>query len=148
MKKCSCRKNLLYYTIFIVIAVLCLSVLYYNLWKKRHGKESFDNFSPIPNCMNQPLIESAKKDKEQLKLLTREWERPYNNNDYGYENMEPSGLPPSNPIYSFPTLNLHPNYGPEDEKMITYKDVFDEKNGNFIGYEMILKNKDPRNFVI
>ena len=104
--------------------------------------ESFDDFSPYQgNSANSCMFQDKKSDAVRLAKALEQWERPYNGNTYGYVNMQPGGLPPLVPITSYPVMIDRENYGPDDEKRITYTDVFSKDDGQFIGYKMSLHDK-------
>jgi len=134
-KESSCNKTLFYFLILLTIILLCLVVYYYFINnKKKDDIENFDGFSPFNDEKEK---DKDNCDKEDLKKLRDEWESPYNNNNFGYHNAEPMELPPLTPVSSYPTFNFHHTYGPEGEKIINYKEVFNE-NSELQGYEMKL----------
>jgi hypothetical protein len=134
-KESSCNKTLFYFLILLTIILLCLVVYYYFINNKKIDYiEKFDDFSPFNNEKEK---EKDECDKEDLKKLRDQWETPYNNNNFGYHNAEPMDLPPLTPVSSYPTFNFHHTYGPEGEKIINYKEIFNE-NSELQGYEMKL----------
>ncbi len=134
-KESSCNKTLFYFLILLTIFLLCLVVYYYFINNKKNNDiENFDGFSPFNNEKEK---EKDECDKEDLKKLRNQWESPYNNNNFGYHNAEPMELPPLTPVSSYPTFNFHHAYGPEGEKIINYKEIFNE-NSELQGYEMKL----------
>jgi len=134
-KESSCNKTLFYFLILLTIILLCLVVYYYFINNTKFDNiENFDGFSPFNDEKEKEKDECDKKD---LKILRDEWESPYNNNNFGYHNAEPMELPPLTPVSSYPTFNFHHAYGPEGEKIINYKEIFNE-NAEMQGYEMKL----------
>jgi hypothetical protein len=137
-KEISCNNTLFYFLFFVTLILLCLVVYYYFINNKKSNQiltiEKFDDFSPFNNEKEK---EKDECDKEDLKKLRDEWELPYNNNNFGYHNAEPMELPPLTPVSSYPTFNFHHAYGPEGEKIINYKEIFNE-NAELQGYEMKL----------
>ena len=59
---------------------------------------------------NRRNVESFQSD---FKQTLWKWEKPFNCNSTGYYNAEPRGIPPLNPIYSYPTFNFHSTEGPK-----------------------------------
>ena len=140
--------NCFFYILFsILLIMLFLLGNFYYIINKQNKKigddiENFDDFSPYQgNSANSCMFQDKKSDAARLAKALEQWERPYNGNTYGYVNMQPGGLPPLVPITSYPVMIDRENYGPDDEKRITYTDVFSKDDGQFIGYKMSLHDK-------
>ena len=100
----SCNATLFYILMIFSIILIILIIYYFIINKKNNNIEKFDDFSPFNNNCAK---EEDDFDKENLKKLRDEWEKPYNNNNFGYQNAEPLDLPPLVPINSYPILNFH-----------------------------------------
>lgn len=108
-------KNIFQYVLYFIF-ILFLFLTFGHLLIVR-TQEKFDNFAPY----NNPASEKAKVvDQILLDSRLKEYER-INSCSGGYINI---GLPPSNPIFSYPTLSFHPYVTPEEEKKVVYGDPF------------------------
>jgi len=96
--------------LIIFILIIIILIMYFT---RKYTVESFGDFSPYPgNCANHKFEIEQNIDRKRLDQTIWKWERPFNCNSSGYINAEPRGIPPMNPIYSYPTFNFHPVNGP------------------------------------
>jgi hypothetical protein len=96
--------------LIIFILIIILLILYFT---KKYTVESFGDFSPyLGNPANYKFKINENIDRKLLDQTIWKWERPFNCNSSGYINAEPRGIPPMNPIYSYPTFNFRPENGP------------------------------------
>jgi hypothetical protein len=135
--KSSCNQSLFYFLVFLTFVLIGLIIYYFYINKAvvYSSKEHFDGFSPFNNKQANCDKEN---DQEQLQKLVAQWETPYNKNNMGYENSSSlMDLPPLNIIKSFPTFNMRPSYGPNEEKIFNFIDKFNDK-GEIDGYNVKL----------
>jgi len=101
----------LYLLIFLLIFLLIL-ITFYN---HKNQIENFGDFSPyLGNKYNLNTYAKFKRNDERILEKERyKWEKPFNCYNEGYYNAERPCGPPLVPIYSYPTLNFHPNKQPK-----------------------------------
>jgi hypothetical protein len=92
------------YAIIFLILMIILEVIYVFFYKKNEH-ESFDNFSPFIGNNDYPYVYQKNIDQKKLRQTLKQWEKPFNCNNEGYLNAEPTGLPPLVPLYSYVQRN-------------------------------------------
>ena len=107
---------LLYFFIFLTL------IIFIGKYMNFSQMENFDSFAPYKN----PQAEKAKiVDQVLLDSRLKEYEK-VNTCEGGYIDMGP---PPSNPIYTYPTLSFHSMYSPEElRKQEVFSDPFEGRS--------------------
>ncbi len=98
-------KNVWMYVIYFVVIVALLIAFgkYFQITQEYY--ENFGDFSPYHPDKQAKVVDQILMDGR-----LKEYEK-HNQCDGGYINL---GLPPPNPIYSYPTLSFHPLQLPEE----------------------------------
>jgi hypothetical protein len=96
--------NYLIIIMILIIAIICVMLIikYFDNYNDNYiTVESFDDFSPYSGNQAYPFVYEKQNDQKMLKQTLKKWEDPFNANDEGYYNAEPTGDPPLVPIYSY-----------------------------------------------
>lgn len=91
-------------TIIIIISIATFIKNLYDVLdeaKNLNINENFDTFSPYRCNPTYPFYKQKLWDQKMLQNTLEKWEKPFNKNDEGYWNAEPSGKPPLVKIYSY-----------------------------------------------
>lgn len=97
-------KNIFLFIIILIIIIIGLIYInnLFNVLNENIGNiEKFDTFSPYKGNKIYSSIDNTICDQERLKKTLKKWETPFNRNDEGYWNAEPSGIPPLVTIYAY-----------------------------------------------
>lgn len=92
------------YAIIFLTLMIIVEVIYVFFYKKSKY-ESFDNFSPFIGNNDYPFVYQKNIDQKNLRQTLKQWEKPFNCNNEGYLNAEPTGTPPLVPLYSYVQRN-------------------------------------------
>ena len=94
------------FLLIIVLIIIIIGLIYvnnlFNVLNQDIGNiEKFDTFSPYKGNEIYSYVDNTNCDQERLRKTLKKWETPFNKNDEGYWNAEPSGNPPLVTIYSY-----------------------------------------------
>ena len=97
------------FLLIIILIVIIVGLMYinnlFNVLNENIGDirniENFDTFSPYKGNEIYCSIDNTTCDQKRLKKTLKKWETPFNKNDEGYWNAEPSGIPPLVTIYAY-----------------------------------------------
>ena len=93
------------YAIIFLLLMIIIEVIYIFFYKRKQTKESFDDFSPFIGNNDFPYVYQKNNDQKNLRQTLKQWEKPFNCNNEGYINAEPTGIPPLVPLYSYVQRN-------------------------------------------
>jgi hypothetical protein len=88
------------------IPILIFIIIIFIILHNKKSIEKFDTFSPYMGDVNQryPFSYFKEKDDKMFRKTLEKWEKPFNCNDEGYWNAEPTGKPPLAPIVAYNTM--------------------------------------------